>query len=250
MAKNNESFGVAAEVAIAKTFNVTINPDYMKRAEETIVDLLIKDNSIHTIFNKETIPYPAEHIAEKQNPIDFILSDGSSLSVKSNQGKLGKVAPQNIGQPTSETYFSYLENNFKNFSLFDYLKQQNLDNTYEGRAAAFKQISMTRTSDIVNMYWENLFECDYYLHFFNLNIYANPLDNYLFLKKEQPPIWDNNQFTFTQSLTGWNESNTLKYCGISIGEFQVHKKRNCFKFRFNIDRIIKLIKQNYISIQI
>lgn len=246
MAKNNESFGVAAEVAIAKTFNVRINPAYQARAEEDIVDFLLKDNRIYQIFSKENIPSPAMHIAEKQNPIDFILSDGTSLSVKSNQGKLGKVAPQNIGQPTSETYFSYLENYFEDFSLVDYLRQQDLDNTYENRAIAFKQISITHTNDILNMYWKNLFECDYYIHFYNLNVYANPLDNYLFLRKKQPPVWDNNKFTFTQSLNTWNESNTLKYCGISIGEFQVHKHRNCLKFRFNIDGIMKLSKQKYI----
>lgn len=246
MAKNNESFGVAAEVAIAKTFSVKINPAYAMRAEETIVGLLLKDNSIYNIFSKENIPFPAKHIAEKQNPVDFILSDGSTLSVKSNQGKLGKVAPQNIGQPTSETYFSYLENYFDGFILTDYLRKQNLDNTYANRALAFKQISIEHTADVVNMYWRNLFECDYYIHFYNLNTYANPLDNYLFLKKEQPPIWDGSKFTFTQSLSSWNESNTLKYCGISIGEFQVHRNRNCFKFRFNVDGIVKLSKQNYI----
>lgn len=246
MARNNESFGIATEVAIAKTFNVTISSAYEARAEEDIVDLLLKDDSIRKVFIKENIPNPTKHIAEKQNPIDFILSDGSSLSVKSNQGKLGKVAPQNIGQPTSETYFSYLENYFKQFSLIDYLKEQELNNTYENRAIAFKQISLSHTSEVVNMYWKNLFECDYYIHFYNLNVHANPLDNYLFLRKEQPPIWDNSKFTFTQSLDTWNESNTLKYCGISIGEFQVHKHRNCFKFRFNVDGIVKLAKLNYI----
>ena len=28
---------------------------------------------------------------------------------------------------------------------------------------------------------------------------------------------------------------------ISIEEFQVHKNRNCFKFRFNIKNILKII---------
>ncbi len=40
MAKNNESFGVAAEVAIAKTFGVKINPAYAMRAEETMFHLI------------------------------------------------------------------------------------------------------------------------------------------------------------------------------------------------------------------
>ena len=126
------------------------------------------------------------------------------------------------------------------------MKQHNLTNTYKDRSIAFKQISLKNTAKIVSMYWKNLFDCDYYLHFYNLNKYANPLNNYIFFQKKQPPIWDNNNFTFTQSLDSWNESNTLKYHNISIGEFQVHNKRNCFKFRFNIDGILRLIKLGYI----
>ena len=88
----------------------------------------------------------------------------------------------------------------------------------------------------------------YYLHFFNLGSYADPLNNYLFLEKEQPPVWNNEKFSFTQSLKSWNESNTLKYCGVSMGEFQVHRNRNCFKFRFNMKGVMKLIKQGEITL--
>lgn len=247
MPRNNESYGIAAEVAIAKTFNIEINPLYEKRAEEDTVKLLLNNDNIKKIFTKENIPNPIRHIAERQNPIDFILSDNSNLSVKSNQGNLGKVAPQRIGQPTSETYFSYLESYFKNFSLDKYLKENKLPNTYVGRSIAFKKISITYTAEIVDMYWRNLFDCDYYLHFYNLSNQLDPLDNYLFLRKNRPPIWDEDKFSFTQNLDSWNESNTLKYYNISIGEFQVHNNRNCFKFRFNIDGIMQLLKFNYIK---
>lgn len=241
MPRNNESFGIAAEVAIAKTFDVYINTKYEARAEENTVELLLKNDNIRKIFSKENIPIPIKHIAECQNPIDFILSDGSSLSVKSNQGRLGKVAPQNIGQPTCETYFSHLEEYLNNFVLEDYLRNNNLSNTYEGKSIAFKRISLMHTAEVVDMYWKNLFDCDYYIHFYNLGSQANPLNNYLFLQKEQPPIWNSSEFSFTQTLNSWNESNTLKYCGISIGEFQVHRNRNCFKLRFNVDGIIRLL---------
>ena len=72
--------------------------------------------------------------------------------------------------------------------------------------------------------------------------------SYLFLEKEQPPVWNNEKFSFTQSLKSWNESNTLKYCGVSMGEFQVHSNRNCFKFRFNMKGVMKLIKQGEITL--
>ena len=240
MAINNESIGISAEVAIAKSFGVVVNPHYEARSERAVVNLLMKNNNVLKIFERENIPVPERHIAEGQNPVDFILQGGKTLSVKTNQEGLGKVAPQIIGQPTAETYFSYLEKRFNGFSLKSALADENLTDTYKNRSYIFKKISMNNTVAVVNMYWENLFDCDYYLHLFNLDNYSNPLNNYVVLEKEQPPAWDNEGFSFTQSLRSWNESNTLKYHGISIGEFQVHRNRNCFKFRFNMKGIMEL----------
>ena len=74
------------------------------------------------IFKNNDIPFPIKHVAEGQNPVDFILNDGSTLSVKSNQRPLGKVAPQIIGQPTAETYFDYLYHNFS-FDIYKKLDE-------------------------------------------------------------------------------------------------------------------------------
>lgn len=246
MATNNESIGISAEVAIAKSYGVPITPHYESRAEQKIVNLLMNNNDIVKIFEKECIPNPVKHIAEGQNPVDFILQNEKTLSVKTNQEKLGKVAPQIIGQPTAETYFSYLEKTFSGFSLQNTLNKENLPDTYENRSYIFKKISINNVTSVINMYWKNMFDCDYYLHLFNLDNNSNPLENYVLLGKEQPPEWKESQFTFTQSLNSWNESNTLKYCGISIGEFQVHRHRNCFKFRFNMKGIMELYKKGYI----
>ena len=246
MAINNESIGISAEVAIAISFGVTVNPYYKARAEKAIVDLLLKNDNVGKIFDKENIPRPIKHIAEGQNPVDFILVGNKSLSVKTNQDGIGKVAPQIIGQPTAETYFSYLESYFYNFSLNKELATEGLRDTYENRSYIFKKISMDNTVAVVDMYWKNLFDCDYYLHFFNLDNYLNPLNNYVFLKKTVPPKWNNSKFSFTQSLDSWNESNTLKYCGISMGEFQVHRNRNCFKFRFNMKGVMELLRKGLI----
>lgn len=115
MAINNESIGISAEVAIARSFGVRVNPYYEARSEPAIVNLLLKNDNVKRIFYKEEIPAPTKHIAEGQNPVDFILEGNKTLSVKTNQQGLGKVAPQSIGQPTAETYFNYLENYFYNF---------------------------------------------------------------------------------------------------------------------------------------
>ncbi len=247
MSINNETFGISAEVAIAKSFNISINPDYVNRSDKKIVDLLINDNNIIKLFEKENIPIPIKHIAENQNPVDFLLLNSKTLSVKTNKGNLGKVAPQYIGQPTCETYFKYFEKYFKNFSLENSLKSANLTDNYQNRSYLFKKLSIENIDNIISMYWENLFDCDYYLHFFNLNNFKNPIENYIVFEKNQSPIWDKEQFSFTKSLNDWNESNTVKYHNISIGEFQVHRKRNCFKFRFDIKNIIELQKKGLIN---
>jgi hypothetical protein len=58
-------------------------------------------------------------------------------------------------------------------------------------------------------------------------------------EKSHSPNWDMKKISFTQTLASWNESCTVKYDGISIGEFQVHNNRNCFKFRFNFSGLIE-----------
>ena len=176
------------------------------------------------------------------------------MSVKTNKRQLGKVAPQIIGQPTAETYFSHMKNELlDDIPEFDdienKLKERKLEDNYENRSKIFKEISVKYIDIIINEYWKNLVECDYLLFFYNIidknkKISKNP--EYIIVTKElELPNFEKENFSFTKTLTNWNESNTVKYnyngTQISIGEFQVHKNRNCFKFRFNIKNILKII---------
>ena len=97
---------------------------------------------------------------------------------------------------------------------------------------------MTRTVEVLNVYWHHMFECDYLIHFYNV-LYNCP--RYVVLGKLAAPNWDSSKFSFTQTLDSWNESCTIKYKGRTIGEFQVHNNRDCFKFRFNMDGIVGLL---------
>lgn len=250
MAVNNESIGVSAEVAICRSFNLRINPLYEARAEEDVVEFLVNHN-VGTIFDRENIPYPVSHIAEGQNPIDFLLKTGQTLSVKTNQNNIGRAAPQVIGQPTQHTYFSYIEskNILPGFNICEYLKQNGMLDTYENRGQIFKRLSIEHISTLINMYWENMFDCDYLILFFNLEAHLNPLNNYIILgKMGRYPDWDESKFTFTQTLDSWKESNTLKYNGVGLGNFQVHRNRDCFKFRFDMKGVMRLLNSGLIKI--
>nr|WP_314115386.1 hypothetical protein [uncultured Leptotrichia sp.] len=248
MKNNNETIGISAEVAIAKAFDININPEYALRADNNIVNLLSKEKIVE-IFNKENIPNPIEHIAEDKNPIDFKLFGNKSLSVKTNKNNIGKASPQNIGQPTDKTYFEYLKSNniFPSFDITEYFKQNNIEDNYENRGHIFKKITIEHIDCLINMYWKNIFDCDYLILLFNLENGQEPLHNYkVWGKSGKLPNWNKDKFNFTKGLDSWNESTTLKYENISIGEFQVHNNRNCFKFRFNMKGIVKLIDENLI----
>lgn len=248
MPNNNESTGIAAEVAIAKTYNVNINSDYATRADSKIVRFLLESGCIPKIFENNHIPAPMSHIAENQNPVDFVLCNGQTLSVKTNKKALNRQAPQNIGQPTSKTFFDYIESNeIVDFKITDYLKSHRLEDNYANRSKAFKYIILNHIVELIQMYWENLFDCDYWLCLYNLTTFKDPMSNHLVLRKSaSSPFVNLNSFSFTQDEQSWNESNTVKYCGVSIGNFQTHNNRDCFKFRFNVNNLIKLKNQGII----
>ncbi len=231
MSINNEIVGISAEVAIANEFGIEINPLYRQRADQATVNRI--QPLVRPAFDKNNIPYPIQHIAEGQNPVDFILVGNQTLSVKSNKRKLGKVAPQTIGQPTSETYFSIMSKEL-NCNLLATLGK---NDTYENRAKLFKEISMTRTAEVLDVYWRYMFDCDYLIYFFNVLNNAGST-NYMVFGKAPVPKWHNNQFSFSKTLNTWNESCTLRYNGYSIGEFQAHNNRNCLKFRFKMGGLI------------
>lgn len=227
---NNETVGISAEIAICDAFGVECSVAYRDRGNDRIVNNI--RNSLERELCVLNIPKPIEHIAEGQNPVDFMLCDGSTLSVKTNQKQMGKVAPQNVGQATSQTHFK----------KFEALYTEDIPNTYEKKVELFKRTVIDKIDKFMEIYWDNLFDCDYLLYIsgiLNNNIQFN------IYNKSQGKKFIRDGFTFTQTQESWNESNTVKYNGVSIGEFQVHNNRDCFKFRFIMGGINKLL-QNYI----
>ncbi|MEG0764306.1 MAG: hypothetical protein RR424_10835 [Oscillospiraceae bacterium] len=240
---NNEQIGISAEVAIAKEYNININPLYEARADFEIVNYLRP--TIKRIFLQENIPNPVKHIAENQNAVDFLLLDGATLSVKTNQSGIGRAAPQIIGQASSNTYFNYLRQIFPNFDVLAELDKNNLEDTYENRAKIFKRISIEQIDTMINIYWKNIFDCDFLILFYNIVLQDGSVCKYpkyrVFGKKAVAPKWETKEFSFTKTIETWKESCTLKYKKITIGNFQVHKNRNCFKFRFDMKGLLYLI---------
>lgn len=239
---NNEQIGISAEIAIADIFNISINDQYRNRGVQDITNAI--KPIIADIFNINNIPSPIKHAAENQNIVDFILQDNKTLSVKTNKQKLGKAAPQKIGQASSNTWYAILA---------ERLDIAYIPTAYPEKVKLFKIIALTRIEQLLGIYWEYMFDCDFLIHIFNIvdsNDIPTTDPKYIVIKKTSSPIWDPAKISFTKTTVAeWNESNTVKYeyDGVAIGEFQVHNNRDNFKFRFNMAGIYKLMTEGRLN---
>lgn len=226
-----EVIGISTELAIADAYSVKISDAYRLRGDPEVV--VRTKRIVERVFTRFNVPPPIKHIAEGQSPVDFDLAGEKTLSVKTNQ-KQGKVAPQNIGQPTAKTFWEKLP----------HLADEKVTTNTAQLRQMFKRVAISKPEVLIANYWENLFECDYLAYFWGYldrRGTLNETPSGLVLSKYESPPWDPELFTFSQSLASWNESNTVKYRGVAIGEFQVHNNRDCLKFRFNMESVLKIL---------
>lgn len=240
---NNEQVGISAEIAIADFFNVPISNSYRLRGIPRVAESF--SDIIKQTFEDNNIPNPTKHVAERQSDVDFLLEQNKTLSIKTNKQGLGKAAPQRIGQASSKTWFSLVAPK---------LGISVTPNTYQEKVRLFKSLVFSRIDELLAIYWQNMFDCDYLIQFYNVvdkndNLTLKP--RAIVMRKHKSPYWDKSKIRFTkQSILEWNESNTVKYGinGISIGEFQVHNNRDNFKFRFNMAGIESVLMSGALSI--
>lgn len=226
-----EQVGISTEIAIGDLTGVSVVDKYRRRGRAE----LIQHISPALVETLSQIPRPISHTAERGNPIDFTLEGDKTLSVKSNKQGAGKIAPQKIGQATSTSFWAHLPQ----FAP-DGIDPSKL--SYAESAKLFKEVALTNTSDLLTAYWEKTFDCDYMIYVYDVLTDEEKLSSGPTVQlygKIKSPIWNESQLTFTQDLDSWNESCTVKFQDISIGEFQVHRNRNGFKFRFNFGGLMQ-----------
>jgi adenine-specific DNA-methyltransferase len=223
--KNTEQLGVLVEKTICKVVNIPFNT---KRKYQDLPDEITNDisDTIRPILKKMKL----EHAGNLNLSHDFLDVDTKkTVSVKTLM-KGNRVCPQSIGQCSLQSLSEKLNMNFSS-------------------NMCFKTYFMENITDMMNNYLKHCFCCDLTLVFkFDKGCV------YSIGKQDKNGI-----VTFTKtlnlstskSLEKWNESNTI-YVHIdeqrlTLGEIQIHKNRNCIKFRYNIDTLIHMIQSDYIS---
>ena len=223
-----ETFGMTAEKTICDLFGLSYPANFKARCSARLQDEITP--VVKTAFTelpdaiKHTGSEKGERGKESKCSYDFVLAGQKTLSLKTNTGKM--VCPPEVGQPGAETCYLYFKH---------------LTDATEMTGDVFKEMVLTRIAEMMPIYVEHLLDSDYLLWVFKKKEnFEYKIFNSDFAKNM---VWDGSAFTFTKpTIEEWNESNTLKYNGVSIGEFQVHKARSCFKFRFNMENFEKVIK--------
>ena len=226
-----ETLGMTAEKVICDLFDLE-REDHINKRSSRVFEKEITPSIVEAFKH---LPKAIEHSGSKsgerggtsKSSYDFILEGNKTLSLKTNYGK--KVCPPEVGQPSSKTFMIYFG---------DLLDEPFSDD-------AFKRLVLEKIHFMIPRYLEHLLDSDYLLWIykekeaFNYKIIESiNLDN---LK------WNREDFSFTRdSLDTWKESTTVKYKGISMGEFQIHKSRNSYKFRFDMKKLLIILENEEI----
>ena len=226
--QTTETFGMTAEKTICDIFGLECPESFKTRCSPKIQEEITP--TIRRAFLelpkaiKHTGSEKGERGKESKCSYDFVLEGGKTMSLKTNTGKM--ICPPEVGQPGAETCYLY----FGHLTDADHIDE-----------TVFKEMVLSRIADMMPIYVSHLLDSDYLLWVYKKKTsYEYKIFNSDFANGMR---WYADGFTFTKpTIEEWNESNTLKYNGISIGEFQVHRARSCYKFRFNMENLEKIIR--------
>ena len=216
----NEKLGKTLEQAVCLLYGAKYNGEYIYSMEEAhcIKDLLQKLVSV--------FPHKLNHVAKNRNRYDFETDDKTAqLSCKSSK-KEGKVCPQVIGQPTRERFCNFF--NIELISDLEIVKEK------------IKEYIQKNIHSLLEAYISYTFDCP-------IIYYNEHKDVRLFIKLKESIDWTKNYIVFSHILKNkvWNESSTISIDKIKIGEFQIHNHRNNVKFRWYLENILQLFKDNF-----
>tara|TARA_Y100000590_G_scaffold465372_1_gene637529 strand:+ start:26690 stop:27391 length:702 start_codon:yes stop_codon:yes gene_type:complete len=231
MSINNETLGQSAEKVICD-LNELDSSHLITRSNK------FYENELHFLIKKalKDLPKIIKHAGlekgsrggQSKSPIDFYLEENKTLSIKTNKNANMKVCPSEVGQAS----WNVLNIHFKEILHINQIHSLNRDN--------FKKIVFNSIHNLMPIYLKHLMHCDYLLWIFQKK---NEF-NYEIFKKDnfKNIVWKLENFKFTKNLLTWNESCTVKYNDISIGEFQLHNNRSPNKkFRFNLKNLSKIM---------
>lgn len=222
---NTEQLGILVERAMCDIVKIPFNT---KRKYDSLPGDVVNDISetVGPVLKKMKL----QHVGNLNTTYDFVNSENNTtISVKTLM-KGNRICPQHIGQCSLNSLSSKLGKHFD-------------------KIETFKNYFMDNKIDMLTNYLVNCFCCD-------MTIIYKFDKGIVYIIRRRGDIKFTNELSLSTSklLCDWNESNTvyvnelnLNEKRLSIGELQIHKNRNCVKFRFNVDTLVEMIKSGYIE---
>jgi adenine-specific DNA-methyltransferase len=235
--KNTEQLGILVERAMCDIVNIPFNT---KRKYDALSDEITND--INETVGPMLKRMKLDHVGNLNKTYDFIdnndLLKPKTVSVKTIMSG-NKICPQNIGQCSLNRLNTKLQLDIKT-------------------KAEMKGYFLDNKKDMLQKYLVNCFCCDMTI------VYKFDKGCVYVINKQKDEINirfdDALCFSTSKTLSEWNESNTiyvennaggnvnnLNAARLSLGEFQIHNNRDCIKFRFNIETLVSMINNNYVS---
>lgn len=213
-----EDLGKIFEMAICLYYDTPYDGNY-KYSLEQAHSLKNRLNNLKNVF-----PYAIKHCASRGNKYDFECIDNPliHLSAKTTK-KDGKVCPQVLGQPSRKKFCEF-------FTLDQITSLEQI-----------KSYIINNIANLLQVYSAHTFDCPI--------LYYNKHKNLLaFIVLKEHINWSNYAIKFSHNIKNklWNESSSISIDGITIGEFQVHNKRDCIKFRWCFEKLLTLFEEHFI----
>lgn len=230
MSFNNSSIGFTIQKIICDKFDIIpISSRAVSYFETNYISELYDYFSlmVDKIFNLyKFIPIKCTTLAKDNNnndvPYNFVLKDDKTLSVRTNSTG-SRVAPREVGQPGYDKLNKY----------FAHIYGRKINDQED-----IKRLFLFKIEQILPIMIKHFFDADYLLWIFPTGI---DFDYKIINGNTSINIeYKNENFTFTRDLNTWNNSNTLKYKGISIAEIQLFKDRTLI-FRFIPSALLKFM---------
>ena len=217
-----EDLGKIFEMAICLLYEIPFDGKYKYSMEESNV---LKTRIQHL---KTAFPYKIKHTAKNGSQYDFCGEDDETIKLSAKTTKKdGKVCPQVIGQPSKKKFCEFF-----NIELSVSLLE-------------IKEYIISNISNMLNIYFDLTFDCPI--------IYYNKKSNVLQLIKLTEKIdWSNYliEFSHIKKNKQWNESSTISINNTIIGEFKLHKHRDCIKFRWCFEKLLKHFVKSFTVINL
>lgn len=228
---NNETFGMTLQYAICAKYNLE-NNIATNRIDVELAEKFLKSNIINEIFQDKK---PIEYLTTskkftspyiKRCPHTFLLTDNKTFSIKTFKGKKKMFAPKVVGQSGDKTFnhfFGDLDSNVIN--------REN-----------FKKFCIEHVEEMLPIIVDYALVSDY-----NCWMYLKDDNSYDFkiIERGDFPelVFDRKRITFTNpTVAEWGESNTVKYDGVPVAEFQIHRNRTGYKIRLHRDNFPALLE--------